>query len=220
MQQMLLDFVHPKQFLKADFIVTEVNISAYDYVINWPLNWGVAPYSNALLIHGPSGCGKTHLAFIWQQETNAYLVGPDEDLTIIIDKFENFIFEDIDHKIWDEIYLFHTFNLLHEKHKFILYTSSNFPNEISYKLPDLKSRFNSIMSVGITYPSDELIKIILMRYFSEYKLKITLEVLNYMAIRVPRIFAEIKNIVALIDKIALAEKRNITIPLVKYVLGL
>ncbi|MDF2964854.1 MAG: hda [Rickettsiaceae bacterium] len=220
MQQLLLDFPHNKQYFKEDFITTEANQIAYDYITNWPENWGVNPYKYAIIISGPAGCGKTHLAHIWQRESKAYFISPNEDLSVKLSHYESFILEDIDNKIWDETYLFHIFNQLHEAKKYALFTTQLRPVEISFILADLKSRLNSLFSLNITCPSDELMKIMLLKHFSERELKVSLDVVNYLASRIPRTFSEVTNIVDLLDKTALLQKRNITIPLVKDVLNI
>jgi chromosomal replication initiation ATPase DnaA len=218
MQQLLLDFPHPKQYFKEDFISTPENQVAYDVICNWPATWGVDPYSFAIIISGPEACGKTHLAHIWQRKANAYFVSPNEDLSNKLDQFDSFILEDIDNKIWDQIYLFHSFNKLHENKKFTLYTSQIKPIEINFQLKDLRSRINSIFNLEVSYPSDELVKIMLLKHFSERELKVSLDVINFLVARIPRTFSQIANIVNILDKAALLQKRNITIPLIKNVL--
>jgi chromosomal replication initiation ATPase DnaA len=220
MQQLLLDFPHHKQYFKHDFITADANQKAYDFILQWPENWGVNPYPYAVILYGPEGCGKTHLTHIWQREANAYFVSPNEDITAPLDHYNCFILEDIDNKVWDETYLFHCFNQFNEHKKFTLFTTREMPSEIKFVLKDLKSRINSLFSLNILPPSEELIKIMLLKHFSERDLKVSLDVVNFLITRISRAFPEVINIVNLLDKAALLHKRNITIPLVKDVLEL
>ncbi len=57
------------------------------------------------------------------------------------------------------------------------------------------------------------------RYFAARQLKVSDEVINYLASRVERSFTAALKIVDAIDKLSLEQKRNITIPLVKSILG-
>lgn len=219
MQQLLLDFPHNTQYLTEDYIVTDSNSAAYDIISSWPYRWGVYPYQYFVLLHGSNSSGKTHLAHIWQRRSRAYFVNPNEELLEpILDNYGYFILEDIDNKIWEENYLFHIFNKFHELKKYTLFTSKLSPLEINFTLKDLNSRIKSILSISIACPSEELLKIMLLKHFSERELKVPLEVINFLVTRIPRECSEIIHIVDLIDKAALLNKRNITIPLVKDIL--
>lgn len=218
MQQYILDFPQASHFLDEDYVVSNCNAMGFSIISAWPNLWGCAPFSKALLLIGGKNSGKSHLAHIWQRRSDAYFISPNEKIDEQINHKSAFIIEDIDSGLWKEALLVYNFNLAHEAGKYLLMTSSDDKSEMSFKLADLNSRIMSVNSVNIESPDSEMMKMLLMKRFSERNLKVAPEVISYIAIRINRDYKEVDQIVQNIDKLSLEMKRNITIPLIKNLL--
>lgn len=88
----------------------------------------------------------------------------------------------------------------------------------NFILQDLTSRLSAVLTIKLHRPDDEMMKIVLMKAFSERSLKVSTEIINYLSSRLTREFSIIHDTVKLIDKYSLEHKRNITIPLLKELL--
>jgi chromosomal replication initiation ATPase DnaA len=217
------NFQDKPNFSSEDFIISNANELALTYIENWP-NWGDHKFSKFLIVTGPSGSGKTHLAHIWQTKTNAKFLTINQIENLIssdANQIKNFIIEDIEKNLNTEAEqkLFHLINYAIDKNYYLLFTTNLSVNKIDFKLIDLKSRLNAMPTVSIAEPDEELLKTILIKSFSDKQIRINTDVINYILNRVERSFKEIQQLVELLDKKSLAEKRNITIPLIKEIIG-
>lgn len=195
-----------------DFIVSASNKEAYNYINNWPAKWGNSPFKKSVILYGPYASGKTHLAKIWQYKSSAYEIKSVADINEdIFNDYNAFYIENI--VDWDEVQLLHIFNWLNENNKYLLLTASRL--EIDFKLPDLASRINSIARINVMIPDDELIKILLFKLFSNYSIKISFKIQRYLLTWLPRRIDEIIKFVHELNHFALANKRGLTIPLIK-----
>ncbi len=88
-----------------------------------------------------------------------------------------FILEDVQN-IKDEAMLLHCYNYMKENDKRLLITSSISPKKLNFKLKDLSSRILSTISVKILPASEELLRIMLIKQFSDKQLKIDLKVIK------------------------------------------
>ena len=213
MQRSLDINVCEEDFSKDSFRVSYCNLEAYR-AINTE-QW----HNNKVLIMGEGGSGKSHLAKMWQNLVGAVYIVFGNDL---FDSLYNrdakaFICENIENikDLDSEIRLFHLINFANDNNKKLLLTASHYP---SFKLKDLKSRIAATYKVLIKQPDDSLLRIIIERHFSERQLRVNAEVIDYLIVRVERSFHAVKQIVEKIDRLSLAKKSNITIPLVKAVI--
>lgn len=215
--QYILDLPVNKEYNEIDFIVTKANKYGYEAVKNWPGIWGRDPYPNSLILYAPRRSSKSFIAHIWQKKSNALFINPENFNLESIDSSDAFIIEDIEKLDMYEEKLLHIFNLINEKKKYLLLTASSLV-KLPFKLTDLSSRIKSLYNISLDGPDDELIKIMLIRHFSARSLKIDISVINYIITRIERNFDAIANIVEVIDKSSLTQKRKITIPFVKNIL--
>lgn len=205
--------LHPHDSYNLDdFILSSSNEEAYGALDNWPNIWGHLPYANALLLYGPQSSGKTYLTKIWQSKSHAYLIEKNENFKPqVIDEHSSFIIEDIEQ--WDAELLLHYFNSINESSKYLLLTTSKLLNNFSLK--DTESRINSIEKVKIEAPDDDLLKIFLFKLFSQASIRSSIQVQNYLLSRLPRQFNEIINFMVEIDEFSLANKKNLSLSLIK-----
>jgi chromosomal replication initiation ATPase DnaA len=85
-------------------------------------------------------------------------------------------------------------------------------------LPDLRSRLATANVTEILPPDDMLLQVLLIKQFSDRQLRVPGEVVTFILRRMERSFEAARSIVDRVDRAALAERRNITLPLVRDVL--
>lgn len=219
--QFPFEFTESISFAEDDFITSQANQNAFNYIQNW-LSWGEGRYSKLLILYGPRSSGKTHLSHIFAKLTKAKLIQTKDLFTkhpfelALNNKF--LILEDLDIiKDCEEI-IFHLINEVCEQSCYLLITSKVSPTEMKFKLPDLESRIKVIPSVSIDQPDDQLIHTLLVKRFSDKQIRISNDIINYLATHIERSFKEINSVVDYIDKKSMIEKRKVTISLVKEVL--
>ena len=92
------------------------------------------------------------------QITNKTLETINELECLIIDNFQNNINQNL---------LYSIFNQSKQLENYIVINSTIPINRIGISLKDLKSRINSFVYVGIELPTDELLMVIISKYFSD-----------------------------------------------------
>ena len=195
-----------------DFILSSSNQAAYNILENWQEVWGHLPYTNSLLLYGPKSSGKTYLAKIWQKKSQAYFFKRNEDFKLsAMNSHPSFVIEDIEN--WNEELLLHYFNAINESKKPLLLTTSRKQN--NFTLKDTGSRINSIAIAKIEAPDDELLKVFLFKLFSQASVKSSIQVQNYLLSRLPRQFNEIVNFTIEINEFSLANKKSLSLTLIK-----
>nr|WP_246484385.1 DnaA/Hda family protein [Wolbachia endosymbiont of Ceratitis capitata] len=167
-----------------------------------------------MILFGPKSSGKTHLAHIWQSINDAIFINVNNFVSEI--RYSDaFILEDVQN-IKDEAMLLHCYNYMKENDKRLLITSSISPKKLNFKLRDLSSRILSTISVKILPASEELLRIMLIKRFSDKQLKIDLKVINYILARIERSFYSIDKMIEKIDNESIGS--NVTVPFISTLL--
>ena len=218
MKQTILDFPYHNDYNLEDFVVSAVNEQAFNIINDWPAKWGVGTYKNSLILCGEEKSGKTHLSHIWQQKAGAVFLKPDDNITSKLASNNAFIIEDIDKYLWQEDLLLHIFNIVHSAEKYLLITSKLPVKFLAINLRDLASRLKAVLDIKILMPDEDMIRMIIIKHFSQRSLNISPELLHYIANRISRNFSDIFDVIKKIDELSLVQKRNITIPLVRNIL--
>ncbi len=216
MTQLPLDLGHRAALGREDFLVAASNAAAMDWLDRWPA-WP-AP---ALVVHGPAGCGKTHLAHVFAARAEAPVIAAAA-LTVaapprLLAEARAVVVEDADRGV-DEVALFHLYNLAKEHGAHLLLTARAPTAHWSTALPDLRSRLRSVPHVAIQPPDDALLAGLLIKLFADRQLRVAQEVVAYLLPRLERSFDAVRRLVAALDAAALAERREITVPLARRVL--
>lgn len=216
-RQLALDLGHRPALGREDFLVSSGNAAAMTWLDRWP-DWP-AP---ALAVHGPAGCGKTHLAHVFAARTGAVIVAATtlcrDDPPRLLPAARALAVEDADRGV-DEVALFHLFNLARESRCLLLFTGRSAPARWPLGLADLRSRLRAIPNVAIDPPDDALLAAVLIKLFADRQLKVPAEVIAYALPRLERSFAAARALVEAVDTAALAEKREITVPLAREALA-
>ena len=213
--QLILKFPSNKIYLKEDYYVSSGNKEAYDFVNSWP-KW----IKRIVNIYGPKESGKTHIVSMLKNKTSVLEVKSSEINDKIFFKYktkEALIIENLDEKISEKL-LFSIWNTALQDNKYLLITSTKAINEYKFKLPDLKSRINSCLSIGIKLPNDDLIGVILAKNFSDKQIKVEKKQIDYIIKRIDRSYENISKFISILDKYSLKKGNPINLKLIKEVL--
>jgi len=213
--QLILKFPTHKAYQKEDYYVSPSNQEAYDFINRWP-KW----IKRIVNIFGPSGSGKSHLAFILKLKTQCLLVDSNELNEKIFLKFktkETLIIENLCENISEKL-LFSLWNIALQDNKYVLITSKKPINSYNFKLPDLISRVNSGLIIGINLPSDDLISVILAKNFSDKQIMVEKKHIDYIIKRIDRSYEKISQFILTLDKYSLKKGSPFSLKLIKEVL--
>ena len=211
MNQFIFDLKTKINFSESDFFVNSTNKKAVDLVSLWP-DW----HNKAAIIYGESKSGKSHLGNIWMQRADATLIdlknndinnNKDSKINYLIDNF-SLIKQDQENIILD------IFNQCLFNNNYILFLCSEI-KDINFKLKDLESRFNSILSTVIEKPDDQIIEVLIIKYFSDHQVLITNDVIKYLSGRTERGYNDLFNMLNKINNLSLKNKQKITIPFLR-----
>lgn len=221
LRQIPFDLSHRPAFGREDFLVGEANEAAVAMLDRWP-DWS-APL---LVIQGPPASGKSHLAAVWCQRANAAIVNPEslraQGANVTAANAEHIVLDGLDLWLGDraaETELFHLYNLFKEEKRSLLVTMRMAPAQVEFAIPDLASRFRAAPLVAIEPPDDDLLSAILIKLFHDRQLTIGEDVIRYILPRMERSFAAAHDIVSMADRRALAQKRSVSIAVVRDVLA-
>lgn len=190
---------------REDLLESRSNKLAIDLVDRWP-DWP----SNVVVLAGPIGSGKTHLAKVWAASSKAKLLSMAElqDHPNLAET-NNVVLEDATAGAIDEEALFHTVNQSRASKNYILITSRSFPSSWMITLPDLLSRLKLAHIVELQEPDDELLSGLIFKLFSDRQLEVAPNVIDYLVTRMERSMEVAGDVVAWLDKEALARHRKI-----------
>lgn len=202
-----------------DFFTTDSNHAAVDFVRSWP-HWS----DHHALIVGPHKSGKKHLSCIWQERSKArslsavsgeFLEILDEpDLKALILENASGVAKD---QAREEI-LFHLINRAKAGDLDLLMIDTQTPSKWGVKLKDLKSRLKAAPLFRIDPPDDLLLRALVLKQFSDRRLMISPDVLEYLSLHMNRNYESIFEMIKMIDSYSLSTKRAVTIPLIRDIL--
>ena len=213
MSQLVFKFPFKKKYYEQDYYVSSNNFSAYRLIESWP-NWP----DKCVNIFGPKGCGKTHLSNIFIKKIKSYYVEAGDlkniDMIKNIENKECLIIDDYKNNIRENEF-YSILNFLRQANKYVI-INSIFPikNE-KIKLNDLKSRLNSFIDVGIELPTDELLRVIISKYFSDKQIDITPKISEYIIKNIERSYEKVFKFIKEIDDLSLSSGKSININLIK-----
>ena len=214
-QQLIFNFPFKKTYLSQDFYISKNNFNAFKLIESWP-QWP----SRFINIFGPKGCGKTHLTNIISSKISSVIISPEKIDENIISKFktkECLIIDDFDNDI-EENLLYSIINLAVQDNKYLIISSPISLKKFKINLKDLNSRFTSFIEVGIDLPTDDLVKVILTKNFSDKQITISKKNIDYILNNIDRSYEKINLFSSLIDNLSLEKAKPINLKLIKKVL--
>ena len=216
MSQLTFKFPFKTKYYEQDYYVSSNNFSAYRLVESWP-NWP----GKWVNIFGPKGCGKTHLSNIFIKKIKAYYIEAknfkDYDIIANVEKQECLIIDNFKNNI-NENEFYSILNFLKQSNKYVIINSLVSIKNENIKLEDLKSRLNSFTDIGIELPTDDLLRVIISKYFSDKQIEITPKISEYIIKNIERSYEKVFKFIKEIDDLSLSSGKSININLIKKVL--
>lgn len=213
-RQLVLPLPQSVSLRRDDYFVSDSNRAAAAAVEAWP-EWP----GRTLAIIGPAGAGKTHLAAMHQARAReagvAVHLWPDA-------QGEHLVVENVE-SVSDgaaEERLFHAFNRAAASGS-ILFTARTPPAGWAIRLPDLRTRLNTVIAVELPAPDDALLYAVLLKLFADRQIdpKAADETAAWLVPRMNRSLAAARALVTDLDARSLAQKRKIDPRLAAEVLG-
>ena len=211
MTQLVLPLETRSALGRADFIVAPGNERAVAFVdsySHWP-----AP---AAALYGPPASGKSHLAAVWAEKAVATVIEagaldagvPDGALVV-----ENVAMGVAEAPL---------FALL-ERGAPLLLTAQAPPAEwpvlFHLHLPDLVSRSRALLGFALWAPDDALLMGLAVKLFADRQIQVPESVVSHMIRSLERSPGAIRDFIARADAVGLADKRPITLSLIKDLLA-
>ena len=216
MSQLTFKFPFKTKYYEQDFYVSSNNFSAYKLIESWP-NWP----GKWLNIFGATGSGKTHLSKILEKKIDRIKIIDANEINnesvieinnlrcVIIDNFKN----NIDEKV------FYSFlNQSKQLDNYVVINSIEPLKGSNFNLEDLKSRINSFVLIGIELPTDDLLKVIISKTFSDKQINLSPKISEYIIKNVERSYEKMFKLLKDIDELSLTSGKQISINLVKKII--
>lgn len=225
MKQLEFNFIEEKNnFNINDFIVFDGNIEAFSFLHE--TNNENSSYIGIFFLIGEEKSGKTYLANIWKSLVNAKFIDYNflSNLNLcefnakalsIVEKYDNYIIDDFNFNKLDEEKFFHLINIIYSANSNLLITTKQNIKEINFSLKDLKSRIDSSIKLKINNLNEDIKELFILKLFSDKKLKLNYNVLEYINKNIKCDYKVIFDFVEKINFFVKQEKRNITIPFIK-----
>ena len=205
-RQLAFVWSHEESFTRDNFLEGPANAAALALIDAWP-EWP----SLAMMLVGPEGSGKSHLAAIWAEasgarSTAAHALTPANVPAALATGA--LVVEDLKARNFDERALFHLLNLAREDGASVLITARLPPSDVD--LHDLRSRLRALPKVSLLPPDDQLFRALIVKFCADRQLTVDDAVVGYLANRIERSYAAVRNTVALLDREALRLGRAVT----------
>ena len=216
MSQLVFKFPFKTKYYEQDYYVSSNNFSAYRLIESWP-NWP----DKWVNIFGPTGCGKTHLSNILKKKINSVEILNAENITDeTISKFEklNCLIIDNYEKNIDEKTFYSILNSSKQLDTYVVINSFLPIKDIKFDLKDLQSRAKSFMNLGIELPTDDLLTVIISKFFSDKQIELNPKISEYIIKNTERSYEKVFKCIKEIDDLSLSSGKSININLIKKVL--
>ena len=217
MSQLVFKFPFKTKYYEQDYYVSSNNFSAYRLIESWP-NWP----GKWVNIFGPKGCGKTHLSNILKKKINLiHMIDAKKVDNESISKFEKLDCLIIDNyeKNIDEKMFYSLLNQSKQSDSYLLVNSILPLGNIKFDLKDLRSRTESFINLGIELPTDDLLRVIISKSFSDKQIEITPKISEYIIKNIERSYEKVFKFIKEIDDLSLSSGKSININLIKKVLN-
>ena len=204
MDQLIFKFPFTRKYYEQDYYVSSNNFTSYRLIENWP-HWP----DKWVNIYGPTGCGKTHLSNVLKKKIKHSMILDTKNINgEVIPKLEGLeciILDNFDKNIDENTF----YSILNQSKQLDIFVV------INSKLP-LKDSF---ITLGIELPTDELLRVIITKSFSDKQIEISPKTSEYIIKNIERSYEKIFQFIKEIDDLSLSSGKSININLIKKVLG-
>lgn len=207
-RQLAFALPHAESLTRDNFLEGPANEAGLALVESWP-DWP----NRTMLLVGPEGSGKSHLAAIWAEQSGARSASAHALSAAAVPAAlatGALVVEDLRPSDFDERALFHLINLAREDEAFVLMTSRLAPSAFDLELRDLRSRLRAVPTVSLQPPDDQLFRGLIVKFCADRQLAVDETVVSYLATRIERSYAAIRQAVELLDTEALRLGRPVT----------
>ena len=142
----------------------------------------------------------------------------NNDIVPILNQLECLIIDNYKNNIKEEL-LYSILNQSKQLEKYIVINSIKPISKMNLEIKDLQSRVNSFVFIGIDLPTDELLKVIISKSFSEKQININPKISDYILKNVDRSYEEMFKFIKDVDDLSLSTGKSININLIKKVLN-
>ena len=105
-----------------------------------------------------------------------------------------------------------------QDNKYLIISSPISLKKFKIKLKDLNSRFTSFIDIGIDLPTDDLLRVILTKNFSDKQIEVSKKNIDYILNNIDRSYEKISSFTDSIDSLSLVKAKPITLNMIKDVL--
>ena len=175
MNQLIFKFPFKTNYIKQDFFVSSSNFEAYKLIESWP-NWP----DKSINVHGPSVLWQNSFIKNFGQSNgnNIHKLKNFNEETVVKNKlFKCLIIDNFNNDINEKL-LYSMLNHLKQIDKYVLINSLKPINHYEIKLKDLKSRLEGFIKIGINLPTDELLKVVILKNILRKQIKISEKMWN------------------------------------------
>jgi chromosomal replication initiation ATPase DnaA len=207
-RQLAFALPHAESLTRDNFLEGPANAAGLALVESWP-EWP----NRTMLLVGPEGSGKSHLAAIWAEQAGARSISAHALTAAAVPgalATGALVVEDIKSTDIDERALFHLMNLAREDEAFVLITAREPPSAFAVELRDLRSRLRAVPAVTLLPPDDQLFRALIVKFCADRQMAIDETVVSYLASRIERSYAAVRQAVELLDTEALRLGRPVT----------
>ncbi len=220
--QLAFDLGHRPALGREDFLVAPSNEVAVAWIDRWPA-WPVP----ALALHGPAACGKSHLCQVWRAASGAVRVDgamlAATEPPALLGAATACALDDVEDALsgsgGSAKRLLHLYNMLVERGGHMLFIGRAAPSRWPVASRDLATRLASVPAIELTAPGDALIEAVMVKLFADRQLRVGTDVVRFLMPRMERSFAAARALVGALDRAALANRGEITVPLARAVLA-
>jgi chromosomal replication initiation ATPase DnaA len=218
--QIPLPLPHHDAMGADDFLVTPSNRDAMAWIGKWP-DWP----AHGVIVSGGTGSGKTHLLNLWLAKSGARLVTVADlaanDAATLAAPDTLVAIDDADTAAGNqaaEETLFHLYNHINGSNGSLLLSMTRGAGRAGFILPDLRSRLLTLPVAALAAPDDDLLSALILKQFRDRQVDLDAGVVSYVTARAARDAGGIRDLVAKLDRAALAEGRRISIGLARQVM--
>ena len=141
----------------------------------------------------------------------------DDETILKYEKLNCLIIDNYDQNINEKLF-YSVLNHSKQLDNFIVVNSFSPIQDTGFQLMDLKSRSESFVSLGIELPTDDLLRVIISKSFSDKQIEISPKISEYIIKNIERSYEKVFKFIKEIDDLSLSSGKSININLIKKVL--